>query len=603
MQGASRSHLRAASSAALFAALLLSVSSLHAAVSARFSGELAGLVTDAAGRTQPGALVFLYNRQEQLLQRTLTDAAGNFVFAELLPDTYAVRVSLVSFVPAVRDRLQVKAGMRSLLEVNLSRVFSSIQVVATAPIPGSLMSDDWKWTLRASQAQRPILRFLPGSANAVQINGEPRSAVFSNSRGMLRLSASDGAQNADNGEADLGTQFAFATSVSGGNRVKVAGNLGYSQTSGQPAAAVRTSYSRDMLGESPEFSVTMRQVFVPLHGGEAAAAAGVNGTQLPALRTISISTADKRRLTDRLSAEYGFELDAVSFIDRLHYLSPYGRLRYDIGHGSIDATWTSGNARPELGIGAGEQNADLQRDLTSLSLLPRITLEDGHTKVQRADNYELGITQRFGSREFRASTYMEDVHNTSLMLAHADADLMPGDLLPDLFSRSSLFNLGTIHTYGYLASVTQDLGANYHVTLMYGSRGALAPADEYAPIQTAADLRHVMEVRQRDAITLRGSGTVKATGTRFVASYQWTSYNSVSPAPLFTTEARPEPGLNFMVRQPIPTIPGMPGHMEATAELRNMLGQGYLPLNTLNGIPLLLVTNPRSIRGSLAFVF
>ena len=73
-----------------------------------------------------------------------------------------------------------------------------------------------------------------------------------------------------------------------------------------------------------------------------------------------MSYADKTELSDVLSAEYGFELDMVSFLDRLHYLSPYARLNYAVGHGKIDLTWTSGNARPELGIASDDPNADLQ---------------------------------------------------------------------------------------------------------------------------------------------------------------------------------------------------------------------------------------------------
>jgi hypothetical protein len=66
---------------------------------------------------------------------------------------------------------------------------------------------------------------------------------------------------------------------------------------------------------------------------------------------------------------------------------------------------------------------------------------------------------------------------------------------------------------------------------------------------------------------------------------------------------QPEPGLNVMIRQPIPSIPGVPGHIEASAELRNLMAQGYLPLSTPGGQQLLLVNTPRSLRGGLAFVF
>jgi hypothetical protein len=72
---------------------------------------------------------------------------------------------------------------------------------------------------------------------------------------------------------------------------------------------------------------------------------------------------------------------------------------------------------------------------------------------------------------------------------------------------------------------------------------------------------------------------------------------------MFSTQtARPQPGLNIMVRQPIPLFVNMPGHLEACAELRNLMAQGYMPI-AIGGQSILLVNTPRSFRGGLAFVF
>jgi len=72
---------------------------------------------------------------------------------------------------------------------------------------------------------------------------------------------------------------------------------------------------------------------------------------------------------------------------------------------------------------------------------------------------------------------------------------------------------------------------------------------------------------------------------------------------MFSTQsARPEPGLNIVVHQPIPKFSGLPGKLEASAELRNLLAQGYLPIS-VGSQSILLVNTPRSFRGGLAFVF
>ena len=89
-----------------------------------------------------------------------------------------------------------------------------------------------------------------------------------------------------------------------------------------------------------------------------------------------------------------------------------------------------------------------------------------------------------------------------------------------------------------------------------------------------------------------------------MASYQWMDQRSATPGQLYSTQPmRPEAGFNVLVRQPIPTFFSMPWRMEASADLRNMLAQGYLPLSVVDGRRILLVQTPRSFRGGLSFIF
>jgi len=61
-------------------------------------------------------------------------------------------------------------------------------------------------------------------------------------------------------------------------------------------------------------------------------------------------------------------------------------------------------------------------------------------------------------------------------------------------------------------------------------------------------------------------------------------------------------GWNVRVRQPLPFFPSRSGRLEATAELRNLLAQGYLPLEA-DGQKALLTNSPKAVRGGLAFIF
>jgi hypothetical protein len=104
------------------------------------------------------------------------------------------------------------------------------------------------------------------------------------------------------------------------------------------------------------------------------------------------------------------------------------------------------------------------------------------------------------------------------------------------------------------------------------------------------------------AATGHVDATLPGSGTHLVASYQWTDHNWAMPGHIYSTEAlRPMPGLNLYIRQPLPGF--RPCRVELTADLRNLLAQGYLPLNTADGQRILLVETPRAFRGGVSFIF
>src|SRR5215470_11456401 len=209
-------------------------------------------------------------------------------------------------------------------------MFSSIQLVYPTPDQRAIMNVDWKWVLRTSNATRPILRLLPGwKPDDDGAEHRAQSGIFSDTRALVTLSAGDGGRVTSFGnESDLGTAFALATSLYGKNQLQFSGSVGYASQSGAPTAGFRTSYSRgEADGQGPEVTVTMRQMFMP---GRLTAAlepyAGSSG--VPMLRTLSLSLRDGIQLSDALRLDYGASLDAVTFIGKLNYLSPYARLSY-----------------------------------------------------------------------------------------------------------------------------------------------------------------------------------------------------------------------------------------------------------------------------------
>jgi hypothetical protein len=129
--------------------------------------------------------------------------------------------------------------------------------------------------------------------------------------------------------------------------------------------------------------------------------------------------------------------------------------------------------------------------------------------------------------------------------------------------------------------------------------GALTAANREIVSNNPDELRSMIREGRKHAATARVNATLPRTGTHMIVSYQWLADRRwVMPGNIYSTQAfRPMPGLNIYIRQP---IPGLSRRVEATADLRNLLAEGYLPLN---GQRLMLVQTPRSVRGGLAFIF
>jgi hypothetical protein len=459
--------------------------------------------------------------------------------------------------------------------------------------------------LRSTQSTRPVLRFTD-VANRMPRDHDSHSSLFSDTRGLVSVSAGDGScYSGVTAQPDLGTAFALATSVLGSSQLQLSANVGYSAHAGMPVAGFRTTYRRS--GDSfasPEITVAMQQVFLPSARGGFGPGAVQDGA--PALRNTSATLVDGARILDGLNFDYGISVDSLSTIEKLNTLTPFGRLTLDAGGGQVQVAFSSGAPPIEMAQHIAEAGAveeqQLNRDLALLAALPLVSLRDGHPRVQRSDSVEVGYRKVAGSRTYSFGAYREHLRDTMLMMAGESEIPLFTDILPDFGSRSSIFDGGNFDRWGYLASITQTLGNTLDVAMAYGRTGALTTLQQNLTAGDAADLRSSLHMSDRNWATVRISGTAPVTGTIFSASYGWMDAGTLMPARIsLTQQIGPETGLNISVRQPIP-LSALGGRFEAVGEVRNAMAQGYLPVNS-GGRALLLTNSPRAVRGGLSFIF
>ncbi|MGI8960696.1 MAG: carboxypeptidase regulatory-like domain-containing protein [Bryobacteraceae bacterium] len=596
--------------ASLLIAGLLAVTPRSSAVdlSLPVTGNLLGSVLDASGTPQMGATVLLFNKYERLISKTHTTPDGRFAFAGLPADLYSVRVSLASFLPASRDRIAIKAGLDSLLQIHLATLFSNVEV--TYALPTSAMSDDWKWVLRSSPATRPITRFLGNDPKSSAAALRPH--IFSGTHAMLSLSGGDGGLiDSDSAQTDLGTGFALSTNVLGKNQLQVGGSFGQNTGIGVAAMGLCAIYSRDPDGgfsEPPEVTFTLSQVSL-IGGQNTAPGSGIAGS-LPPVRTMSLSVYEVADPTDNLHLEYGITGESVDYLQHTTRVSPFARATFGVGAlGNLIAAYTDGGRPDELAAhqqvqatGEGNGTEDLVSTVNTLARLPQLSERNGRLELQRSQNYELGFTKAAASRTYSFSAFREVVSNGRLNVAGDISELDSGDLLSDGTSMTSAYNIGHYNRNGYLASVNQRVTQSLDLAVAYGRLGGFtADANGFTGNATQEKF---LDLRNHNLATANLQFRAPVSGTRISANYGWSDSGAVIPRHIFTTQnIYAQPGLNIIIRQPLPSLFGMPGRLEITADLHNLLAQGYLPLYAPDGHKLLIVQSPRAIRGGLNFIF
>ena len=565
------------------------------------AGSIAGFVRDSAGVPQMGAAVFLMNRYERVIAQALTNDRGIFGFDSLPPgDFYSIRVSLASFVPALKNRISVQPGVQSLLYINMASVLSSVELVYATPGQGALMSDDWKWTLKSSSDTRPIMRMLP-SIRTGDSPVTPRPNPFSDTRAMVELSAGDnGSIGASEAQADLGTAFSLATLLYGREQLLMSGNVGYLARSGMPAEGFRTTWKRD--GHAPEITVTARQIALPSRDGAPVSTVAPEG--LPALRTVSAAVTDHAEIADGVRLDYGASFDSISFLQHLTYFSPFARISLDMGSAGVVQIGYSAGAPPiELLAHSGDPDEVMNRDLAALAALPRLSLQNGETEVQQTRNIEIGYRKQAGSRVYGLDGYAEKVSNAAATMSGPVGTFSPGDLLPDISSNTTVLNVGAYSRTGFSGSATQHLGDHVDVAIAAG-RGGVLKSTASGPVNTASDVRAGIRTGRDYWASARASMVLPVTGTRISVSYEWLPPGVMMPMHFSIVDAYAgEPGVNIHFRQPLPALSGLPGRMEATADIQNLMAQGYVGLTTTNAQRIQLTQNPRALRGGLSFIF
>ena len=564
--------------------VLLAWAPLHAAS----VGAIAGYVKDSSGAPQMGAVVEVFVSAARVGTTVFTDSRGYYAANNLPAGNYYVKVSAASFLPSLRENVFLRSGAHLVINLTVNTLADALRLIPNRR-SGTEDVDDWHWTLR-SATNRPILRVLEkdkdssdsGSLVVVSHSRSERGGSDDALKARVAFIAGAGADGFGSA-GDVTTAFDLEKSLFSSGTLSLNGNIGAS--SGDPTGVLRASYAHD-LGDSsrPTFTITYRHFAAP---GTAA--------QNSPYAAVTMSSSDSTTIAGFIDLSYGADLQSTEFANRVIALRPHGSVDVHLSPNML-VEYRYATSEPDTRAAKGFDSAPA--DLSESG--PRMALLNGQPEVEKAAHHELSVSRRMGDTSVQVAAFFDHVRN-AILTGAGDPSSYSDDVLPDVYSGtfSYGYNPGVSST-GARVVVQRKILDDLTATLDY-STGQAIVSDSATDWQALAQ---TLNTSRQHSVGTKLYGHIPSTGTRWIASYKWTSGNTLSAVDAFNASpGQTDPYLSVFIRQPIPGTSFIPAKMDALLDLRNLLAQGYVPVMGQDGRTVYMVQSARSLRGGLAFTF
>jgi hypothetical protein len=554
------------------------------------SGSVAGVVRDAAGTPQIGAVVELLRSDSSLAARVFTDRKGVYLISSVLPGQYALKAMGSSFIPTLKQNLHIRAN--TVVNLTLNSLYDLMQWAPHTLRGRERNADDWAWTLRSAE-NRPLLRWLEDGSPILIVDGSAETRRGAAGHRRMRLVAAGGERQFGVGPERI--SMAMQEDVSQRRRMAMSADI-------SPDAAglmdAMLGFRQEMRGGIADNSIQTLAT-VMLDPGIARVGGGEQGLEAAAFRTW-----ESLHLMENLDAEAGSDQVMARLGDgeAIYAALPFARVTVHRGTGALEYRMASARTGSAGGGGeAGEASEAMPGEW-----LPVLSERDGELMLEHGLHQELGWSSSAGPAEMLVVFYGDSIENPMIEGSgrFADGEDSGQDSGQWLLDRTS----GMVHTAGpsysttgMLASLSSRLPGGNRVWLSYASGDALVMPAATAPQSIAAILRGA-HAHRAQMYSLALAGTVERLGARWRASYRWQPDSTVTEVAPFAVNAS-EPYLNVYIRQPIRTSRAGNGGVEAQLDLRNLLSEGYETFVTTDGSHLYFAQAQRSIRGGLAFTF
>ena len=561
-------------------------------------GRITGAVSDEQGNPLMGASItiagpLLTGLQivESDVHRVITDASGKFAMERLAPGWYTLRVTSPTRLPAMRNGVRVEAGQTALENFVLSDIFASLRLQVPAGKVSS-WGEDWKWVLRTSAVTRPVLRY-----QEVKAKGDSKASKkpLPESKRLIAMMPGASRRDALGEDPGLGSVLAYLRPLSDDSDLLVAGSMG---SSGLLANSLATAFRTDLLkGDPQELALVIHQL--SFEDG-AAIPAGGGQESLNRAQGVVLSYAHSRRLSPSLTVTGGMEVDYLNAVHGVVLVRPRVGVVYQLTPTSVLAVH-HGAMQPQ-----GDDS--LVDRVGNLNAFPRVTLRDYRARLERLKHSEVSFSRRVSrTSRVEVAAYRDNFEDSAVWGVGRTAALsgLVGDFLPNPADGGATFNAGDYSSSGVRAVYTQDIGGHVRAAILYTTGDALVvESREFYGEATGENLRAFLRSRRTRSVAGKVTALIPGCRTQISTSYEWLPSGRVTGVdPYAQSNLQLQPYLGLQIRQPLPPLAFFPARIEALADFRNLLAQGYVPLSGSGEERVLFTPAYRSFRGGFSVLF
>jgi hypothetical protein len=570
-------------------AVMLSTASMCLAVGP--GATVSGVVRDADGVAQMGALVQVLATDSALVGTAFTDLHGRYLVTRLVPGTYQIRATAALFVPTTRGALRLRPGAEAVVNLTLNTIFDATTWLPAERRKADEPGDDWKWTLR-SAVNRPILRMADDNGNVMTVSSSVTETTTPTSRIRAAMSSGDGGF-ANGGVHNVVTMDRVLDDGSG-MVVRADIGTGLGPSMGSPSMNISSGFERRQGFAGSSRVIASYQSHPEMQGSGNASG----------LQTFQLASAEKMQIGDFADVEAGGIVYVVHTAGYAVASRPFLKVTT---HPAEDWTVgyrmaTSRDMQSYAGLNAVQQEMPVAISSSSSSS------SQNRMRTEKGLHQEVSIGRKVGSGLLQMAYYLDSLNAVMVEgggtlnaadIAQASESSTGGILADQTTGNFRLLNSG-YKTQGMNLMFSEPITSNMWVALEYSTGAALTAKDD--EILTLEDVATGLKPLMSQTATIAVKGRVLRSGTRVRAAYRWQPtrmVTAVDPYAAFSDQAY----LSCYLRQAIKFGSLLPPGLEATVDVTNLLAQGYRPFLSADGKTLFLAQSPRALQAGLSFTF